>query len=261
MIEFSQILEIISAHWEIILLFFTIAILYASAGFGGGSSYLAILALTGLAYTQIRAISLFCNIVAVSSGSYIFARNGHFDWKKIIPLVLLSVPMAFVGGYLKISLTFFFALLGITLTIAALLMWFSKNISNFHPKNNPKKSVLKDTSIGAIIGFVSGMVGIGGGVFLAPVLYLTKWDTPKKIATASSFFILVNSVSGLIGQFQNPDFFIDPTITFVLMFTVFIGGQIGSRLSANFISPHILKKITAVIIAIVGIKILYNFLY
>jgi len=260
MIEFQQIFNTILINWEIILLFFVIAILYSSVGFGGGSSYLAILALTGLAFIQIRAIALLCNIVVVTGGTYIFAKNGHYNWKKVLPLVLLSVPMAFVGGYLKISQVFFFVLLGITLVVAALLMWFSKNISNYQLKSNNKNSISKDATIGGIIGFVSGMVGIGGGVFLAPVLHLTNWDTPKKIAATSSFFILVNSISGLIGQFQNPDFFIEPKIIFILMFTVFIGGQLGSRLSANFISSFVLKRITAIIIAIVGIRILWKFL-
>ncbi len=260
MIEFQQILDAILLNWEIILLFFVIAILYSSVGFGGGSSYLAILALTGIAFIQIRAIALLCNIVVVTGGTYIFAKNGHYNWKKVLPLVLLSVPMAFVGGYLKISQMFFFVLLGITLVVAALLMWFSKNISNFQLKSNNKNSITKDASIGGIIGFISGMVGIGGGVFLAPVLHLINWDTPKKIAATSSFFILVNSISGLIGQFQNPDFFIEPKIIFILMLTVFIGGQIGSRLSANFISSFVLKRITAIIIAIVGVRILWKFL-
>ncbi len=260
MIEFQQILNAILLNWEIILLFFVIAILYSSVGFGGGSSYLAILALTGIAFIQIRAIALLCNIIVVTGGTYIFAKNGHYNWKKVFSLVLLSVPMAFVGGYLKISQMFFFVLLGITLVVAALLMWFSKNISNFQLKSNNKTSISKNASIGGIIGFISGMVGIGGGVFLAPVLHLINWDTPKKIAATSSFFILVNSISGLIGQFQNPDFFIEPKITFILMFTVFIGGQIGSRLSANFISSFVLKRITAIVIAIVGIRILWKFL-
>ncbi|MEN8124068.1 MAG: sulfite exporter TauE/SafE family protein [Bacteroidota bacterium] len=258
MIEFQQIFDTILLNWEIVLLFFVIAVLYSSVGFGGGSSYLAILALTGLAYIQIRAISLLCNIVVVTGGTFIFAKNGHYNWKKVLPLVFLSVPMAFVGGYLKISQVFFFVLLGITLIVAASLMWFSKNLSNYQLKN--KNSIVNDASIGGFIGFISGMVGIGGGVFLAPVLHLTNWDTPKKIAATSSFFILVNSVSGLIGQFQNPDFFIEPKITIILMVTVFIGGQIGSRLSANFISSFVLKRITAIIIAIVGIRILWKFL-
>lgn len=260
MIEFHDLYNIILLNWELVILFFLIAILYSSVGFGGGSSYLAILALTGMAYIQIRAISLLCNIVVVSGGTYIYAKNKYYNWKKVLPLVLLSVPMAFVGGYLKISQIFFFILLGVTLVIASGLMWYSKNISNFRFKNNRRNSMAKDASIGGFIGFISGMVGIGGGVFLAPLLHLINWDVPKKIAATSSFFILVNSVSGLIGQFQNPDFFIEPKITIVLMVVVFLGGQIGSRLSANFISSFVLKRITAIVIAIVGIRILWKFL-
>ncbi|MBL4939880.1 MAG: sulfite exporter TauE/SafE family protein [Lutibacter sp.] len=247
-------------NWEIISLFFLIAVLYSSVGFGGGSSYLAVLALTSLAFTQIRAIALLCSIVVVTGGTYIYLQNNLFNWKKIIPLVLLSVPMAFLGGYLKISQIFFFILLGITLLIAALLMWISKYISKKSKNLNLKESVLKNASYGGSIGFISGMVGIGGGIFLAPLLHLTKWDTPKRIAATSSFFILVNSIAGLTGQYLNPKFSIEPTITILLMFTVLIGGQIGSRLSAKLISPIILKKITALLIAFVAFRILWKHL-
>lgn len=258
MISLQVLLDTLLSNWEIIILFFLIAILYASVGFGGGSSYLAVLALTSLAFTQIRAIALLCNIVVVSGGTYVYIKNNLFNWKKNIPLVLASVPFAFIGGYLKISRTVFFILLGITLFIAAILMWTSKYITEKAAISNFKKSASKDASYGGFIGFISGMVGIGGGVFLAPLLHLTKWDTPKKIAAASSFFILVNSIAGLTGQFLNPDFSIEPTITFILMFTVLIGGQIGSRISANLISPTVLKKATALLIAFVAIRILWK---
>ncbi|PCH52222.1 MAG: hypothetical protein COC22_04395 [Flavobacteriaceae bacterium] len=241
-----------------IALFFLVSILYSSVGFGGGSSYLAVLALTSLAFIHIRAIALLCNIVVVSSGTYIYIKNKLFNWKKIIPLVLISVPMAFSGGYLKINQTFFFVLLGVTLLIAAILMWTSKYISSKSNNTNFKKSITKNILYGGGIGFISGMVGIGGGIFLAPLLHLTKWDTPKKIAATSSFFILVNSIAGLGGQYLNPNFSIEPTITFILMFTVFIGGQIGSRMSVQFISPLKLKKGTALLIAFIAIRVLWK---
>ncbi|PHR71847.1 MAG: hypothetical protein COA67_05480 [Lutibacter sp.] len=259
--EISLLFETLISNWEIILLFFFVAILYSSVGFGGGSSYLAILALTSLAFTQIRVIALLCNIVVVSSGTFIYAKNGFYNWKKVIPLVAFSVPMAFLGGYIKISQNFFFVLLGITLIIAAFFMWISKYIIETSKEKQSKKSVKKDASFGGIIGFISGMLGVGGGVFLAPLLYLTKWDTPKKIAATSSFFILVNSIAGLLGQYQNPDFSIEPNITILLLITVFIGGQIGSRLSAKTISPFTIKKITAVLIVIVGLRILWKYLF
>lgn len=261
MISYQIPLDTLFFNWEIIVLFFLIAILYASVGFGGGSSYLAVLALTSLAFTQIRAIALLCNVVVVSGGTFIFIKNNLFNWKKIIPLVFASVPFAFFGGYLKISQTLFFILLGFTLFIAAFLMWTSKYIAEKAAVTNFKKSASKDAAYGGFIGFISGMVGIGGGIFLAPLLHLTKWDTPKKIAATSSFFILVNSIAGLTGQFLNPDFSIDPEITIILMLTVLIGGQIGSRISAKLISPAMLKKATAILIAFVALRILWKYTF
>lgn len=258
MISFLELYETVLSNWEIIGLFLLIAILYSSVGFGGGSSYLAVLSLTSLAFVQIRAIALLCNIVVVSGSTYLFIKNNLFEWKKIIPLAVASVPLAFIGGYLKISQTFFFILLGITLLVAALLMWTSRYISAKGEELDIKKSLTKDISYGGSIGFISGMVGIGGGIFLAPLLHLTKWDSPKRIAATSSFFILVNSVAGLTGQYLNPDFSIDPSITLILILTVFAGGQIGSRLSAKLISPIKLKKATALLIAFVALRIIWK---
>ena len=260
MIELSSLLNVFIDNWEVVSLFFLVAVLYSSVGFGGGSSYLAILALTGLAYIQFRAIALLCNIVVVSGGVYIFAKSDHYNWKKVIPLVLLSVPFAFLGGYIKIDQTSFFSLLGVILILAAFFMWISKYFVSETKESKKVTSKLKDGAIGGLIGFISGMVGVGGGVFLAPFLHLTNWDTPKRIAATTSFFILANSIAGLLGQYQNPDFYFEPNIAFLLMVTVFFGGQIGSRLSATIIQPMVIKRMTAVLIAIVGIKILFKYL-
>ena len=258
-----EILEVFLHYWEIIVLFFAVSLLYASVGFGGGSSYLAILALTGLSFIQFRAIALLCNIVVVSGGTFIFIKNGYFDWRKIIPLSMISVPLAFLGGYIKISQAFFFVLLGSTLIIAAVLMWLSKYLVDNSGKIR-QQSVVKNSFLGGVIGFVSGMVGIGGGVFLSPLLHLTHWDTPKKIAATSSFFILVNSIAGLLGQYfthhNNGSFTFDSNLAIALMITVFFGGQIGSRLGARKLSPFLIKRVTAVLIAIVGLRILWKYL-
>ena len=259
MIELSNLGPVFIENWETIAMFFMVAILYASVGFGGGSSYLAILALMGFAYVQLRAISLLCNIVVVSGGIYIYAKNGHYNWRKVVPLVALSIPFAFLGGYLVISKTIFYIVLGFTLIFAAILMWLSKFVVSEVAKSTKFRSKLKDGAIGGFIGFISGMVGIGGGVFLAPFLHLTNWDTPKRIAAAASFFILVNSLAGLIGQLQNPEFYFEPNIAFLLMVTVFFGGQIGSRLSATKISPLVIKRTTALLITFVGIRILLKY--
>ena len=254
------ILENFLQYWHIILLFFTVAVLYSSVGFGGGSSYLAILALTGIVFTQIRATALLCNIVVVSGNVFMFLQQKKVNFKKIIPLVLLSVPLAFLGGTVKINQQFFFILLGFTLLFAAITMWLSKQIVTFNEKNSDTKSI-RNASFGGIIGFISGMVGIGGGIFLAPLLHLTNWDTPKKIAATASIFILVNSIAGLIGQYSNPNFIIDWNLTSILLVTVFIGGQIGSRMSNKLFNPIQLKKATAILIAFVSLRILYKYIF
>lgn len=258
--DIQFLFDTILINWHIILLFFTVAILYSSVGFGGGSSYLAILALTGILFTQIRATALLCNIVVVSGNVFLFYQQKKIDFKKILPLVLMSIPLAYLGGYLKISQQFFFILLGVTLLFAAISMWISKRIISNDEKKQ-QTNILTNLSFGGSIGFISGMVGIGGGIFLAPLLHLTNWDTPKKIAATASFFILVNSIAGLLGQYSNPDFIIDWNLTSILLMTVFIGGQIGSRISNKLFTPIQLKKATAILIAFVSLKILWKYLF
>ena len=255
-----MILDIFCQYWSIILLFFLVAILYSSVGFGGGSSYLALLALTGILFTQIKTTALLCNIVVVSGNVFLFYQQKKINWQKIIPLVFFSVPFAFIGGYLIISEKFFFILLGCTLLFAAITMWISKKIVSLETTNLPSKPI-KNSFYGAIIGFVSGMVGIGGGIFLAPLLHLKNWDTPEKIAAAASFFILINSSAGLLGQYANPNFVMDWKFTSILLITVFIGGQIGSRLSNKYFMPIQLKKATAILIAFVSLRILWEYLF
>ena len=141
-----MILDTFIEFWYVIFLFLIVAILYASAGFGGGSSYLAILALTGLAYTEIRAISILCNILVVSGNVLFYYQKKSFDFKKIIPLVILSVPLAYLGGYIKITQSIFFILFGFTLLFAAITMWISNKILSDHEistkPNLKKKSIL-----------------------------------------------------------------------------------------------------------------------
>ncbi|WP_397446395.1 sulfite exporter TauE/SafE family protein [Polaribacter sp. R77954] len=246
--------------WFVILLFFLVSILYSSVGFGGGSSYLAILALTGIIFTQIRATSLLCNILVVSSNIFLFHQQKKIEWKKVMPLILLSVPLAYIGGYLKINQQTFFVLLGFTLLFASITMWISKKIITSDTKN-VHQNHLKNGSIGGVIGFISGMVGIGGGIFLAPFLHLIHWNTPKKIAATASIFIFVNSIAGLLGQVSNPDFTINWPLTSLLLITVFIGGQIGNRLSNRYFTAIQLKKATAILIAFVSIRILIKYLF
>lgn len=258
--DFLSLTAVLEIHWPIIVLFFVIAVLYSSVGFGGGSSYLAVLAFMGIAFIQIRSTALLCNIAVVTGNVFLYQQRKLIDWKRIIPLVIFSVPMAYLGGMMRIGQTFFFILLGFTLLFAAITMWYSKRIASME-KTKQKSNTIVNGIYGGIIGFISGMVGIGGGIFLAPVLHLTQWNTPKKIAATASLFILINSIAGLIGQYSNEDFYIDWTFTSALLLTVFIGGQIGSRLSNRYFNAIQLKKATAILIAFVAIRILWKYLF
>jgi len=245
---------------QLAVLFFGVALLYASVGFGGGSSYLAVLALFGLEYRMLRAIALICNIVVVSGGTYIFWRKGLIPFRKVIPLVLISVPMAYLGGKMQIAERSFFILLGIVLVVAALLMIYQTLKPSSIPTDElpTKGSQVRSGLLGGGIGWLSGMVGIGGGIFLAPTLSLLKWDKIKKIAATASFFILVNSLSGLMGQLSQAEFQLNWWLVGVLAFSVFVGGQIGSRLGANRLNPNTVKRLMAALILFVGCRILYQ---
>lgn len=236
----------------LVALFFIIALFYASAGLGGGSSYLAVLALFPLEFTSIRAIALLCNITVVTSSVYLFYKSGFLKFRKVLSLIILSIPMAYLGGSIAITQNIFFILLSVTLILAAISMIASKDISQ---NKLPRYS---NGIIGGTIGFLSGMVGIGGGIFLSPVLHLSKWDKPRVIAATTALFILVNSMAGLTGQVINNEISIQSGLLIYLILAVFLGGQIGSRLTIKRFNPLTIKKITAFLIFILALRILYK---
>ena len=244
------------SHLELLLFFSIIAFVYASVGFGGGSSYVAILAMYALPFKEIRLIALLCNIIVVTGGTIIFVRNKQVNWKKIIPLTTASVPMAFIGAAIKISQDVFFIALGCSLLVAAVLLWLKTKATNTDEIGEGKNNYLKDVAMGGAIGFLSGMVGIGGGVFLSPVLNLMKWDTPKKIAATASVFILVNSVSGIAGQLTTLQPGINTTRIALLCSAVFIGGQLGSRMGATIFNALVIRRVTAVLVFVAGVEVL-----
>lgn len=246
-------------HWEIFLFFLIIAFVYSSVGFGGGSSYLAVLAMYNLPYQEIRLTALVCNIIVVVGGVFIYIKNKQIDWKKILPIAFVSVPMAYLGAVLKISQETFFLILGITLIVAALLLWIKTETKNEGEiSENTKGSFIRNGFLGGGIGFLSGLVGIGGGIFLSPLLNLMKWDTPRKIAATSSVFILVNSISGIVGQLSGLSADMDYFRILSLCFAVFIGGQIGSRMSLKW-NPLVIKRMTAVLVLMAGINVLIKY--
>lgn len=245
-------------HLELLLFFFVIAFVYASVGFGGGSSYLAILALYVLPFAEIRLTALLCNIIVVTGGVIIFLKNKQVDWKKIIPLIAASIPMAYLGARMKLSEEVFFIILACSLVTASILLWIkTKNVDDI---GIVKNNVARDALYGAGIGFLSGMVGIGGGIFLSPILNLSRWDTSRKIAATASVFILVNSLSGIAGQVANFPAGLNTTRILLLCVAVLVGGQLGSRISLKKFNLQVIRRLTAVLVFVAGIEVLVKHL-
>lgn len=238
----------------ITLLFFLIASVYSSAGFGGGSSYLATLSLFPIAFQDMRMTALVCNVVVVCSSVILFNKHRYLNWKKVLPLIILSVPMAFLGGKMLIQERVFFLLLGASLLLASLAMIFDRRTSVV---KIPKYG---NAVIGGGIGFLSGLVGIGGGIFLSPLLHLSRWGKPKVIAATSAIFILVNSLAGILGQLLTNDINLDPKKLLLLVLAVFLGSQIGVRLTIFKFDPIWVKRITAIVILIVSLRLLFKYL-
>ena len=244
-------------HWEIVFFFLTVAFVYSSVGFGGGSSYLAILAMYSFPYQEIRLTALVCNVVVVAGSVVMYVRKNQVNWRKILPVTVLSVPMAYLGATVKISQTTFFQVLGVTLVLASILLWLKTSNQDTVASSVDDKNagLVKNSLLGGGIGFLSGMVGIGGGIFLSPLLNLMKWDTPRKIAATSSVFILVNSISGITGQLTKLSGKMDYSKIIYLGLAVFIGGQLGSRMSLKW-NPLVIKRITAVLVFAAGLNVL-----
>ena len=189
------------------ILFFVTAILYSSVGFGGGSTYLALLLIWGVPYAIFPIIALSCNIIVVSGNCFNYIRAGNLNLKLLIPYLIGSIPLSFIGGSLTIEKQIFEILLFFVLLIAGCLLLI--NFNSYDDKDKSYKNIpyFMSITIGAILGFVSGIVGIGGGIFLSPILYLLKVARPKHIVTVASLFILINSIFGIAGQLTKEIYF------------------------------------------------------
>jgi hypothetical protein len=230
------------------LFFFITALIYAAVGFGGGSTYTALLAINGVDYRILPSIALICNIIVVAGGAWRFGAAGHIDGRRVAPWIALSVPAAFVGGRLEISETVFVGLLGPSLVVAGLQLLFQAAPRTQTTRPTPRAAALAG---GGLIGFLSGLVGVGGGIFLAPLLHHLKWDAAKKIAGASALFILANSLSGLLGQFakiSSQDLEVDLARSWPLFLAVLAGGQIGSHLGVLKLDQMLMRRLTALLV-------------
>lgn len=233
--------------------FFLIALFYSMMGFGGGSSYLAALALSGLPHSEIPPVALACNLVVAGTGFLQFRRAGHFDFRKLLPFVLLSVPMAYLGGRIPVGKQLFFFLLGAALLAVALRMLIRSEPAEIRIPC-PRTRWVLGLSLGAAIGFLSGLLGIGGGIFLSPLLLLMRWADSKQAAASASFFILVNSAAALAGHLHKVPF--HWTGILPLAAAVFLGGQAGSRLGAFHIPRAGLQRMVGGFVLYASLKLL-----
>lgn len=243
--------------------FLITAFLYASVGFGGGSTYNALLILYNVDYLLIPKIALTCNLIVVIGGTIRYQLNHLIPWKKVLPLIIFSAPFAWIGGRLPIDKELFLAILGVSLLISGILLLIRKEeIENFSKSVNSKIGIFLYSIMSVLIGLISGLVGIGGGIFLSPILHLTKTIPSMNIAAISSVFIFVNSIAGLSGQFMK-----DNSVSLIsefaayywLFFAVLIGGNIGTYLGIKTFHPIIVRRLTAILVIYVSLRILLGF--
>ena len=237
------------------ILFLVTAVFYSSVGFGGGSTYLALLLIWGVPYTIFPILALFCNIIVVSGNCFNYIRAGNLNLKILKFYLIGSIPFAFIGGLIAIDKRIFEILLFFVLATAGILL-----LLNFKSYND-EKTIYKKTSkvisifIGALIGFISGIVGIGGGIFLSPILFLLRGGKAQHIVTTASLFILINSISGIAGHLTKNNILNEFSNYWYLIFAVFIGGQIGNFLNLKIISSRILALITSILVIFVTIRL------
>ena len=243
--------------------FLITAFLYASVGFGGGSTYNALLILYNVDYLLIPKIALTCNLIVVIGGTIRYQLNHLIPWKKVLPLIIFSAPFAWIGGRLPIDKELFLAILGISLLISGILLLIRKEeIENFSKSVNSKIGIFLYSIMSVLIGLISGLVGIGGGIFLSPILHLTKTIPSMNIAAISSVFIFVNSIAGLSGQFMknnNTNLINEFVGYYWLFFAVLIGGNIGTYLGIKTFHPKIVRRLTAILVIYVSLRILLGF--
>ena len=242
------------------ILFLVTAILYSSVGFGGGSTYLALLLIWGIPYFIFPVIALSCNIIVVSGNCFNYIRAGNLNLKLLIPYLVGSIPLAYIGGSLPIEKRLFEILLFLVLATAGTLLLF-----NFKSYNNREESYQKipvpiSIVIGGVLGFISGVVGIGGGIFLSPILFLIRAGRPKYIITVASLFILINSISGIIGQLTKNTVLTEIQNYWYLLAAVLIGGQIGNFLNLKIFPTRFFALLTGVLVLFVALRMGIRFL-
>ena len=237
------------------ILFLVTAVLYSSVGFGGGSTYLALLLIWGVPYFIFPVIALSCNIIVVTGNCFNYIRAKNLNLKLLFPYLVGSIPLAYIGGSLPIEKKLFEILLFLVLAAAGTLLLFNSKSYDDREESYRKIPVSISILIGGILGFISGVVGIGGGIFLSPILFLIRAGRPKHIVTTASLFILINSISGIIGQITKNAVLAEIQNYWYLLIAVLIGGQIGNFLNLKMFSTRILALVTALLVLFVTVRI------
>jgi uncharacterized membrane protein YfcA len=229
-----------------------IAFLYSSVGHAGASGYIATMTLFGLAPTIIRPTALVLNILVASIGTFQFWRAGHFSWKLFWPFALLSIPAAYVGGYLQPSASVLRILIGVVLLFSAVRLMFRRS----DPPQTVTPSRPMAISLGAGLGFLSGLTGTGGGIFLTPLLLFCQWALIRQAAAVSALFIWVNSIAGLVGYFTKVHSI--PSLGFILATAAIIGGIVGSHLGSRHFAVRVISLFLATVLLIAGMKLIFT---
>ena len=236
------------------ILFLSTAVLYSSVGFGGGSTYLALLLIWGVPYFIFPVIALSCNIIVVSGNCFNYIKAGNLNLKLLVPYLIGSIPLAFIGGSLPIEKRLFEILLFLVLATAGALLLLNFKSYDDKEENYRKISIPVSILIGGALGFIAGIVGIGGGIFLSPILFLIRAGRPKHIVTTASLFILINSVSGIIGQLTKNAVINEIPNYWYLLVAVLIGGQLGNFLNLRIFPTRILALVTAILVIFVAVR-------
>jgi uncharacterized membrane protein YfcA len=234
-----------------LLLLFIVAFLYAAVGHGGASGYLALMAVFGMLPEVMKPTALLLNLFVSLSAFLLFYKEGHFKWKIFLPFALTSIPFSFLGGMIALDASIYKKILGVLLLIPVvrLAAFPNKDINDLK-----QSTFFLSLLIGACIGFLSGLIGIGGGIILSPVLLLLAWTNQKQTAAISALFIFVNSLSGLAGQLTKGINF--QSEMFILVGVAFAGGSVGAWLGAKKFNQNILKYLLATVLLMASVKLL-----
>lgn len=234
------------------ILVFLVAVLYSSVGHGGASGYLAVLSLFAVAPAIMGSTALMLNVLVAGVALVAYVKAGHLSMKLAWPFLALSIPAAFLGGFIHISDKAYFVLLALALLVAAFRLAMNASAKD-DAGESARVSIPVSLGVGAGIGFLSGIVGVGGGIFLSPIMIIFKWANTKRTSAVAALFIVVNSIAGLAGRFLKGNFIGGEFLPLIAV--AFLGGLLGSYFGANRFSGIVLRRILSIVLLIAATKL------